>query len=325
MVARLHADRHLVGDGLALLNDVRGLGGDGGGEGHRGLGLIHRNADGQVIHRAGCGHLSHALVELTTGELGYVAISPTIQKEPYTTVRLCLSLRPSLLEQGLPVLGVVAPHVSATQRGGEANHARPLMGGVEGAVHRLVTGLLNQRLVDTRITDIHACSGQIIEQIAGVGVVPCAPAGGRFARSSLSQIIFEPQDEVIRADAGAAATADNDAVAGVVDGVGRGNGHQTTRGEGRERRKRRDTPPQPTRLFLGRSGLVMPFVFQHISPKSNYIDQATPRTHRTQPAAHDLLAPKRAITPRASPAPARACVKTWKSPTSTRWGFQGEK
>lgn len=32
-VTRLHADRHPIGDGLALLNDVRGLGGDGGGEG----------------------------------------------------------------------------------------------------------------------------------------------------------------------------------------------------------------------------------------------------------------------------------------------------
>ena len=304
MVTRLHADRHPVGDGLALLNDVRGLGGDGGGEGHRGLGLVHRDADGQVIHRAGCGHLSHALVELTTGELGYVAISPTIQKELYTAVRLRLSLRPSLLEQGLPVCGVVAPHGSAAQRGGEANHARPLMGGVEGAVHRLVTGLLNQRLVGAIITDLHACFGQIAEQNAGVGVVPCAPAGGRFARSSLSQIIFEPQDEVIRADAAATtATAGDDTVAGVIDGVGRGNSHQTTRGEGRERRKRRNTPLQPTRLFLGRSGLVMLFVFQHISPKSNCIVKTAPSTRRNHRTAHDLLAPKRAITPRASPTP----------------------
>ena len=120
-VTRLHADRHLVGDGLALLNDVRGFGGDGGGEGHRGLGLVHRDADGQVIHRAGCGHLSHALVELTTGELGYVAISPIPQIVLDAAVRLRLSIRPFLLEQGLPVLGVVAPHESATQRGGEAN------------------------------------------------------------------------------------------------------------------------------------------------------------------------------------------------------------
>ena len=281
---------------------MRGVGGNGGGEGHRGLGLVHRNADGLVPHRATCGHLSHALVELTTGELGYVAISPIMQIV-LDTALLRLSQRPFLLEQGLPVLGVVAPHESATQRGGEANHTCPLMGGVKCAVHRLVTGLLNQGLVDTRITDIHACIGQITEQIAGVGVVPRAPTGGRFARSSLSQIIFEPQDEVIRADAVATATADNDAVAGVIDGVGRGNSHQTTRGKGRERRKRRNTLLQPTRLFLGRSGLAMLFVFQHISPKSNYIDQATPCTHRTQPAAHDLLASKRTITPRASTTP----------------------
>ena len=324
MVTRLHADRHLVGDGLALLNDVRGLGGDGGGEGHRGLGLVHRDADGLVIHRAGCGHLIHALVELTTGELGYVAISPTIQKELYTAVRLRQRLRPSLLEQGLPVRGVVAPHGSTAQRGGEANHARPLMGGVEGAVHRLVTGLLNQRLVGAIVTDLHACFGQITEQIAGVGVVPCAPAGGRFARSSLSQIIFEPQDEVIRADAGVAATADNDAVAGVVDGVGRGNGHQTTRGEGRERRKRRNTLPQPTRLFLGRSGLAMLLVvFQHISPKSNCIVKTAPSTAETIGRRTTCLTRSGQSRHEHHHTSMKACVKTRKSPTSTRWGLEG--
>ena len=67
VVTRLHADRHPVGDGLALLNDVRGLGGDGGGEGHRGLGLVHRDADGLVHHRATLVHFLNAVAELRLG------------------------------------------------------------------------------------------------------------------------------------------------------------------------------------------------------------------------------------------------------------------
>lgn len=43
MVTRLHADRHPVGDGLTLLNDVRGVGGDGGGEAWRGRLVLVQN------------------------------------------------------------------------------------------------------------------------------------------------------------------------------------------------------------------------------------------------------------------------------------------
>ena len=51
MVTRLHADRHLVGDGLALLNDVRGLGGDGGGEAWRGrLVLVQNDHHDGLVH-----------------------------------------------------------------------------------------------------------------------------------------------------------------------------------------------------------------------------------------------------------------------------------
>ena len=51
MVTRLHADRHLVGDGLALLNDVRGVGGDGGGEARRsGLVLVQNDHHDGLVH-----------------------------------------------------------------------------------------------------------------------------------------------------------------------------------------------------------------------------------------------------------------------------------
>lgn len=51
MVTRLHADRHIIGDGLALLNDVRGLGGDGGGEARRsGLVLVQNDHHDGLFH-----------------------------------------------------------------------------------------------------------------------------------------------------------------------------------------------------------------------------------------------------------------------------------
>ena len=260
MVTRLHADRHPVGDGLTLLNDVRGFGGDGGGEGHWGLGFV----DGDAHHGVGGGTRSHAvmlLAEQLAAELLDLGISPIAK----IVLDHRLDVVPMLREQIPPIIPIGSIPIRVHERRGQTDHTRfrrLAIGTGDGAVHGLIAGILylspvGSAHINTRRRKL---LGQQLVDVGGrIRIRARIPTRRRITRHSAALIVGQPQQElgrqgtattgITRIDQTAAAPAD-------VGCTGCGS-HHASRGEGRHSREKGNTLPQPFRLALGRSLGIM--------------------------------------------------------------------
>lgn len=281
MVTRLHADRHPVGDGLALLNDVRGLGGDGGGEAWRGgLVLVQNDHHDGLVHSGSakvadvatpCGiHLALSVEGLVPHNLlhgGSRIIPKTVGNEIVLSARVVILvgldvLVPDVLPLVLVVqFGVVvvveclAPIPAVRVHGTDRDHtavaiALAGMTPVE-AFHALVLSAVKRRFrlghrrQTTRVlvkSDISRCE----RFLHGVDI------GCRSERTRC--IILILPEHLRRTIGSAAATAR--LAASATASIGRGS-NDAARGKRGDSREEGNTLPQPLRLALGRSLGIM--------------------------------------------------------------------
>ena len=281
MVTRLHADRHPVGDGLALLNDVRGLGGDGGGEAWRGgLVLVQNDHHDGLVHSGSakvadvatpCGihlapsveglvphNLLHGVIRIVIEWRGDIVVSAASIDEPSGLDVLVPDILPLVLVAQFSVIVVVecrAPIPAVRVHGTDRDHTAVTitltgMTPVE-AFHALVLSTVKRRFrlghrrQTTRVL-MKSDPSRFERFLHGVDI------GCRSERTRCTIPILP--EHLRRTIGSAAATAR--LAASATARVGRGS-HHTARGKGRHSREQGNTLPQPLRLALGRSLRIM--------------------------------------------------------------------
>ena len=286
MVTRLHADRHPVGDGLTLLNDVRGLGGDGGGEAWRGgLVLVQNDHHDGLVHvpdmHDGVIPLVDVVVgvpchDLLHGHVGIIVESSV----DVIWLRACVVILVGLdvgVPCGLPlVLAAQFSMVGVVERGAivlvaardehgtdrdhtavaialtgmtpvEAAHALGV-GGVERCLH---LGRTN------RTTNVLAADGRASRVKCPLnGLIIGRPT--ERTRRHITRVGKRPVPVLPEHMRNAAATDPTTGIlaSAATASIGRGS-NDAARGKGRHSRKQGNTLPQPFRLALGRSLRIM--------------------------------------------------------------------
>lgn len=275
MVTRLHADRHIIGDGLTLLNDVRGVGGDGGGEARRsGLVLVQNDHHDGLFHVRDFHDRGIPQVDVIVGVPRHDLlhghawiIGETVGNEIVLRACVLILVRldvgipcvlPLVLSTQLSVVALVgcrAPIPSVRVRSTDRDHTAVTitltwMTLVEVA-HALVVGgaqrifRLGHRRQTTSIL-VKSDLSRFKRPLHGVDI------GCRSERTGcIIPILPEHSWRTITRSA-----ATGILVSAATAGIGRGS-NDAARGKSGDGREKGYTPPQPLRPLLGRSLRIM--------------------------------------------------------------------